>query len=214
VHTASRLVQVVARPRRLVLPLLLGSIAPTPAGAQAALSAAPPARPTFSHHREIASEYDAARDTTTVSLVLSRGKYFLWIQHPRVTVGYRYPGRTRPVGGTVEGMLIEFRTQEPQAAGTNRLTITGAARPSANTDASEGEVRSVLAETEAIGSNLEPHAFTHDHRLTFLLPAEDAARVLRSQHVVLDAGGVKVRLKQEQLEAWRELGWGMGIVER
>jgi hypothetical protein len=25
---------------------------------------------------------------------------------------------------------------------------------------------------------------------------------------------VKVRLKQEQLEAWRELGWGMGIVER
>jgi hypothetical protein len=46
--------------------------------------------------------------------------------------------------------------------------------------------------------------------MTFVLAAGDAARLLAARKVVLEVGGVVVRLKEEQMEAWRELAWGMG----
>jgi hypothetical protein len=173
-----------------------------PAAAQtAAVSAGLPPKPEFKHHRKITTVYAAERDTTTVSVILQKGTYFLWIQKPRVVVAYQHAGAVAPTGVAAEVMLIEFRTQEPQFAATNRLTITGVG--------GQGGGDTVRVEAVASRSRLEGHAFTNDHRLTFDVPATDAASLLAAQKVVLDVGGVVVRLKEEQLEAWRELAWGM-----
>jgi hypothetical protein len=161
-----------------------------------------PPKPEFKHHRKITTVYAPERDTTTVSVVLEQGRYFLWIQKPRVTVAYQHAGAVAPAGLAAQAMLIEFRTQEPQFAGTNRLTITGAG--------GEGGEDTVRVEAVAIRSRLEGHAFTNDHRMTFVVGAGDAASLLAARKVVLEVGGVVVRLKEEQMEAWRELAWGMG----
>jgi hypothetical protein len=197
-------VQAVVRSSPVVLALLIAQTSTTlPAAAQtAAISVARPSRPEFRHHRKITTVYAPERDTTTVSVVLEKGKYFLWTQKPRVTVAYQHASSAAPAGMAAEVMLIEFRTQEPQAAATNRLKITGVG--------GEGGADTVRIEAVASQSRLEGHAFTNDHQMTFLVAAEDAASFLAARKAVLEVGGVVVRLKQEQLEAWRELAWGMG----
>ena len=202
------LLQTVVRPSAVLLAVLVGQPRTvTSAAAQtAALSAALPPKPEFKHHRKITTVYAPERDTTAVSVVLAKGKYVLWTQRPRVTVAYEYPGTTPPTGMAASAMLIEFRTQEPQAATTNRLTITG--------EGGEGGEPPVRIEEVASMSRLEAHAFTHDHRMTFVVPAEDAVRILAARQVALEVGGVVVRLKEEQLQAWRELAWQMGVWEQ
>jgi hypothetical protein len=197
-------VQAVVRSSPVVLALLIVQTQTIlPAVAQtAAVSAALPPKPEFRHHRKIATVYAPERDTTTVSVVLEQGKYFLWTQKPRVTVAYQHADSVAPAGPAGEVMLIEFRTQEPQFAATNRLTITGVG--------GEGGGDTVRVEAVASRSRLEGHAFTNDHRMTFVVAAGDAARILGARKVVLEVGGVVVRLKEEQVEAWRELAWRMG----
>jgi hypothetical protein len=197
------LLQAAVRPTLLLAALVTHPLTVTSAAAQtAALSAALPPKPEFKHHRKITTVYAAERDTTTVAVVLAKGKYFLWTQRPKVTVAYQYPGAMAPTGLAASAMLIEFRTQEPQAAATNRLTITGEG-------AGDGEPP-IRIEEVASTSRLEAHAFTNDHRMTFVMPAEDAVRILAARHVALEVGGVVVRLKEEQIQAWRELAWQMG----
>lgn len=203
----ARLMETVVRPSPVVATLFLLQIQIAqfvmPAAAQGVVAAeALPLKPTFEHHRQITSVYAPDRDTTTVSVVLDKGKYFLWTQRPRVTVAYQHAGTTAPERRAGEAMLIEIRTQAPQAASTNQLTITGVA--------GEGGGDTVRVEAVARASRLEAHVFTNDHRMTFVVPHDDVAKFLAARWVVLEVGGVVVRLKKEQMEAWRELAWEMG----
>jgi hypothetical protein len=203
----ARLAQSVVRPCPVVatLFLLYVQIVPLvrPAAAQGAAAVeALPFKPTFRHHQRITSVYAADRDTTTVSVVLDKGKYFLWTQRPRVTVAYQYAGTTAPEGRAADWMLVELRTQAPQAATTNRLRITSVGE--------EGGGDTVRVEAVASASRLEAHAFTNDHRMTFVVRPDDAAKFLAARRVGLEVGGVVVRLKEEQMEAWREVAWRMG----
>ena len=147
-----------------------------PALAQAAPDATPyPIRVT----------YDSISDSTTRSVEVQRGRYFLHFHKPRVTVALTYPGRTAPAEPV--DVLIEFRTQSPQYTATNVLTLTAPG------------ILPVLA--VATRSHVHTHIQTTDHTLTFILPAAELRPLLAATRARLEVGGVKVELKQGQLEA-------------
>jgi hypothetical protein len=199
------LAQVVVRSSPVALPLLIVQTQTIlPAAAQTvAVTVALPAKPEFKHHRKITTVYAPERDTTTVSVVLERGKYFLWTQKPRVTVAYQHAGTVAPAGIASEVMLIELRPLAPLWAAPTGWRTPGVG--------GGGGGHTVRVEAVASRSRLEAHAFTNDHRMTFVVAARDAASLLAARKVVLEVGGVVVRLKEEQMEAWRELAWGMGV---
>lgn len=129
--------------------------------------------------------YDSTADSTTRSVEVQRGRYFLHFHKPRVTVALSYAGRTAPA--EPGDVLIEFRTQSPQYTATNVLTLTAPGTPS------------VLA--VATGSHVHTHIQTTDHTLTFILPAAELRPLLAAPKARLEVGGVKVDLKRDQLEA-------------
>ena len=89
-----------------------------PALAQAASDATPyPIRVT----------YDSISDSTTRSVEVQRGRYFLHFHKPRVTVALTYHGRTapaEPVGCVVDGRLDIAHHGVPRIAGLDvRATV-------------------------------------------------------------------------------------------
>ena len=129
--------------------------------------------------------YDSTSDSTTRSVELQRGRYFLHFHKPRVIVALAYTGRTAPAApGDV---LIEFRTQSPQYTATNVLTLTAPG------------ILPVLA--VATGSHVHTHIQTTDHTLTFVLPAAELRPLVAAPKARLEVGGVKVELKRDRLEA-------------
>ena len=146
------------------------------ASAQAA--AAAPAYP-------IRLEYDSTSDSTTRSVELQHGRYFIHFHKPRVTVAVAYPGTIAPA--EPDAVLIEFRTQSPQYAATNVLTLTA-----------PGDVRVTAIATR---SRVRTHIQTTDHTLTFALAAAELRPLLSAAKARMEVGGVRVDLKRAQLEA-------------
>lgn len=129
--------------------------------------------------------YDSTSDSTTRSVEVQRGRYFLHFHKPRVTVVLTYAGRTPP---TEPGdVLIEFRTQSPQYTATNVLTLTA-----------PGDLHVVAVATR---SQVRTHIQTTDHALTFVLPAAELRPFLAGAKARMEVGGVKVDLRRAQLEA-------------
>ncbi|HUQ15871.1 MAG TPA: hypothetical protein VM094_07430 [Gemmatimonadales bacterium] len=69
------------------------------------------------------AKYDAVADSTRWSVVTHKGKYFLTVQRPRLTWSAAYAGHELDAQSPRE-VVLEFRTQEPQAALDSRLAIT------------------------------------------------------------------------------------------
>lgn len=155
---------------------LVLSVAPAAARAQATVAAG---------KYPIRLTYDSTSDSTTRSVEVQRGRYFLHFHKPRVTVALTYAGRVAPV--EPGDVLIEFRSQSPQYTATNVLTLTA-----------PGDLR-VLA--VATGSQVRTHILRTDHALTFVLPAAELRPLLAGTRARLEVGGVKVDLKQDQLKA-------------
>jgi hypothetical protein len=114
-----------------VLVCLANPVAPAALPAQIATPAVltkgsvPPVKHPFAHHKQLHALYDGTSDSTHLSVVTHKGKYFLTIQRPRLTWTVAYVGQVPgpDVPGTVE---LEFRTQEPQVARDSRLVIVAA----------------------------------------------------------------------------------------
>ncbi len=129
--------------------------------------------------------YDSASDSTTRSVEVQRGRYFVHFHKPRVTVARTYAGRTAPA--EPGDVLIEFRTQSPQYTATNVLTLTA-----------PGNLPVLAVATR---SHVHSHIQTTDHTLTFVLPAAELRPLMAAPKARLEVGGVKVDLKRDQLEA-------------
>lgn len=129
--------------------------------------------------------YDSISDSTTRSVEVQRGRYFLHFHKPRVTVAVAYPGQVPPA--EPDSVLVEFRTQSPQYTSTNVLTLTA-----------PGGRRVVAVATR---SRVYTHIQTTDHTLTFVLPAAELQPLLAATKAGMEVGGVKVDLKRAQLEA-------------
>lgn len=150
-----------------------------------------PARRVFHHHRPITSSYDSATAMTDVRLLLDGGRYFLWTERPRIEVTFRYAGAA--LAETPDSVEIHFRTQSPQFANTNRLTLE------------TGDSLSVTS-TTAVASSVRQHVGHVDHVLTFHLTLPQFARVLQAPQLTFIVGDLALRLKPDQLEALRDLG--------
>jgi hypothetical protein len=132
------------------------------------------------HGLKIQQKYDAARDATTVTLILDKGRHFIRWHRPRVTAVFQYRGRTpsaRP-----DSVLVEFRTQSPQYTSTNVLTLT-----------TSGGARLAVAATR---SRVYYRVQTTDHTLTFALATADLEPLLLALDGEMEVGGVRVRLKR------------------
>lgn len=132
------------------------------------------------HGLKLQQKYDGPRDTTTVTLLLDKGRHFIRWHRPRVTAIFQYPGRTP--GVQPESLVIEFRTQSPQYTSTNILTITTSA----------GDRLTVAA----TGSRGYQRVQTTDHTLLFTLATADLEALLGALDGEMEVGGVRIRLER------------------
>jgi hypothetical protein len=151
--------------------------------------ALPPAAGRFHHHKVLQAAYDSLADSTRLSVVTHKGKYFLTVQRPRLTWSVAYEGQA-PTGRPPE-VQLEFRTQSPQVAADSRLRIEyGSAQ---------------RLEVVSRGAYSDPGMLTWSHFMHFPVPTAALARILESDSVLVTVGGIVERLKPEQREALRDL---------
>lgn len=160
-------------------PLLLACWATSALPAALAGQGDPPGS-AAAHGLKLQQEYDGPRDTTTVTLVLEKGRHFIRWHRPRVTAIFQYPGRSP--GVQPDSLVIEFRTQSPQYTSTNVLTITTSA----------GDRLTVAA----TGSRGYQRVQTTDHTLIFTLATADLDALLGATEGEMEVGGVRVRLER------------------
>ena len=150
----------------------------------------PTAKHRFTHHKELHALYDSVGDSTHLTVVTHKGKYFLTIQRPRLTWTITYagqlPGPAAPV--TVD---LEFRTQAPQVARNSRLVIAYA----------QGQSLEV-GSREAFS---DPGTQTGSHFMRFPVPTAGLAAALAGNEVTATVGGITERFKMDQIEALRDL---------
>jgi len=179
-----------------LLVCLATNVAPAPTYAQAATSVAAaagavaPPVPSAKPHRKVRSNYDAVADSTRWSVVTHKGKYFLTIQRPRLTWSAAYAGHELDAQSPRE-VVLEFRTQEPQAALDSRLAITSGG--------GEG------LEVGSSGAYSDPGVLTWSHFMRFGVPCAELARVLVDEDVTVTVGGIRERLKPDHVRALRSL---------
>ena len=180
--------------------LLAAQTAATPRLARAAV---PPAVQAFQHHKKLVASYDSVADSTHLSVITHKGRYFLTMQRPRLTWTVVYAGRSP--GSTAPAQVqLEFRTQEPQAAADSRLLILyGAGR---------------RLEIESAGGFSDPGVQTWSYYMRFPVSCAALVEALGSDQIQLTVGGISERFKPDQVEALRDLlsrvgGWPAGCFE-
>jgi hypothetical protein len=144
----------------------------------------------FQHHQQLVATYDSVADSTQLAVVTHKGKYFLWIQHPRLTWTVSYAGRQPGIDPPGEIILL-FRTQNPQAARDNRLVL----------EIAPGE----RIEVASVSAYSDPGPMISSHFMRFPIPTSELARALVNQTMTLSVGGIRVQFKPDQMEAVRDL---------
>jgi hypothetical protein len=135
--------------------------------------------------------YDSTADSTRLSVVTHKGKYFLWTQRPRLVWSVAYAGRTPDPATSPAHVELQFRTQSPQVALDSRLLILY-------------PVGRQL-EVASSGAYSDPGVVTWSHFMRFLVPCAALAEVLASEQVQLSVGGISESFQPDHLEALRDL---------
>ena len=179
-----------------LLVCLTNSVAPTALPAQITTAGTltrgrvPAAQHRFTHHKNLQAFYDSLGDSTHLTVVTHKGKYFLTVQRPRLTWTVVYagqvPGREAPLT-----VALEFRTQERQVANDSRLVMVSAG--------GQG------VEVASVGAFSDPGVQTWSHYMRFPVPSAGLAAVLAGSGVTVTVGGITVRFKPDQVEALRDL---------
>jgi hypothetical protein len=144
----------------------------------------------FRHQRRFSSEADSASRLTRVAVTTHPGRYFLWVQRPRLTFFFVYPAEQ--LTALPEVVSLVFRAQSPQDMATNHLVLSCDGRP---------------RETGIVPrSRLETGVFVNSHFLTFDIPTPAFAEFIACSKVAVDVGGIRVDFAPEQLEALQDLG--------
>jgi hypothetical protein len=179
-----------------LLVCLTNPVAPTALPAQTATARAlaqgslPAAKHRFTHHKKLQAFYDSVGDSTHLTVVTHKGKYFLTIQRPRMTWTVVYAGQV-PGPKAPLTVALEFRTQAPQVAGDSRLVMASAG----------GEGLAVASG----GAFSVPGVQTWSHYMRFSVPSAGLAAVLAGDEVTVTVGGITERFKPDQIEALRDL---------
>jgi hypothetical protein len=179
-------------PHRPLPALVALTLVPVVSAAQAAPEVPPSELPTrrFQHEKEIRAVYDSVSDSTQVSVVTHGGRYFLWIQRPRLSWHVTYPGRA-VTASSPDTVLLDFRTQNPQAAADSRLLLLFGEQGRAEVNSTRGWSRTGVQ--------------TNSHFMRFALPRALLSEALQHDRIEVIVGGVRVGFKRDQLEALRDL---------
>jgi len=167
-----------------------GLDAQTPPSVHLVKGSVPPAVTRFHHGKTLSAAYDSVADSTHLSLVTHKGKYFFTTERPRLTWSVVYAGQ-RPGAEVPAEVWLEFRTQNPQVALGSRLELLYG----------NDERLEVLSS----GAYSDPGVQTWSHFMRFRIPTAALADVVRSQNVRLNVGGVQELLQPDHLEALRDL---------
>jgi hypothetical protein len=146
--------------------------------------------PAVEHDKELVATYDSAADSTHLAVVTHKGKYFLWIQRPRLTWTLSYAGRT-PASEPPGEIVLIFRTQNPQSPLSDRLSLKSA----------PGE----RLEVASAGAQSVPGPMTGSLFMRFPIPIAPLAKALANERMKLSVGGIEVDFKPDQMEALRDL---------
>jgi hypothetical protein len=171
-------------------------VAPTAIAAQTATArtltqgSLPAAKHRFTHHKKLQASYDSIGDSTHLTVVTHKGRYFLTIQRPRLTWTVVYAGKV-PGPEAPLTVALEFRTQAPQVADDSRLVMASAG--------GEG------LEVASGGAFSDPGVQTWSHYMRFPVPSAGLAAVLAGNEVTVTVGGITERFKPDQIEALRDL---------
>jgi hypothetical protein len=168
--------------------LPLPAQAPTPGAA--APGEVPPAAHHFKHNKKMEASYDSVADSTSLSVVTHKGKYFISSQRPRLTWTVRYPGRS-PGESPPAAVVLEFRTQGADTPTDNRLVIDF------------GEKRRV--EVASTGAFSDPGVQTTSHFMRFPVPTDSLVTALASGRMAVTVGGIAQKFKADEMEALRDL---------
>lgn len=154
-------------------------------------AAIPPAVKPFRHVKKLRAFYDSTADSTHLSVMTHKGKYFLWSQRPRLVWSVAFPGRTPDTTTTLARVELEFRTQAPQTARDSRLVIQ------------YGPGRQL--EVPSAGAFSDYGVQTWSHFIRFHIPCASLAEVLTSEQVQVSVGGISEYFQPDHLEALRDL---------
>lgn len=144
----------------------------------------------FDDDRPVTSRYDTATDSTTVAVVTHAGRYFLWIQRPRITVRFRYAGHR--LATVPSDVIFDVRVQHPQQPDVSTLELapTGGGRP---------------VRVSRVTFHLKEDVLVTNLDYAFDVPVAAFARLIRSGTLALTLGGVKATFDGRQMEALRDL---------
>lgn len=148
-----------------------------------------PRRRAFEDDRPVTSRYDGTLDSTTVAVVTHGGRYFLWIQRPRITVRFRYGGRH--LADVPSDVVFDVRVQRPQQPDVSTLVLAPNGGPAVH-------VARVTfhSKEDVLVTNLD---------YAFDVPVAAFARLIRSGGLTLALGGVRATFDGAQMEALRDL---------
>lgn len=123
------------------------------------------------------------------------GRYFLWVQRPRLTFFFVH-SHLQPTT-LPEVVSLVFRTQSPQDIATNHLGLS--------------------CDGHAYDTGIVPRsqvttgAFVNSHFLTFDIPTAKFAEFIACSKVAVEVGGIQVDFTPDQHEALQDLGSRMGV---
>jgi hypothetical protein len=154
-----------------------------------------PARVSVGQGAPLVTETDSATHQGRVSLTTHRGKYFLWIQHPRVTFFYVYEGAA--AAHPPASIYLVFRTHDPQAPSSNRLTLVcdGAEHPQA--------VEPTFA--------FEQGPMTSSRVFTYELSLETFATFTMCDHAAVRVGDITATFDADRITQLRAFAGGMPV---
>ena len=141
----------------------------------------------------IRAERDAATDQTRLSLTTHRGMYFLWVEHPRVTFFYVFPGRALEYAPP--SVFLVFRTHDPQVPSTNHLTLR----------CNQVDEPQATVPTFAY----EPSMLTTGRAFTYELPLATFAQFAGCNTAALRVGDIVVPFSDRQVAGLRAFAGGM-----
>lgn len=152
---------------------------------QAPASRAVPAE----QERSIDREYDDSLDLSRYSVTTHKGKYFLWMQDPRLTFFVVLPGKMLDSLPAV--VYLVFRTQSPQEVSDSKLHLSCG---------TETIVNDVVPRAQVV-----PGMLTSSLYQTFELPLDAFRQFSACQSGSVVVGGVEAAFGEKQFEQLREL---------
>lgn len=143
----------------------------------------------FASSRSVTDRYDAATDSTTVSVKVQSQRYSPLGNRPVATFSFSYQGRTRQeIPGKV---VLEVRTTEPHVfKGKGGRYLAGDSAVDFPTPA-------FRSATSNLGT---------DQILTFQIPTADYGRMLVAAQATMTVGGFDIPLGEGEVESMRDLG--------